>query len=105
MTVKVYVEGGGDGRDLRTRCRKGFSAFFEKAGLAGRMPRVVACGSRESAFDRFRTAFAARKAGEFVALLVDSEAPVADGTWGPGRIWQDATAGTSPAGQRTNTLT
>lgn len=83
MKVKVYVEGGGDGRDLRTRCRRGFSAFFERASLAGRMPRIVACGSRETAFDRFRTAFGARKAGEFVVLLVDSEAPVADdaGSW------------------------
>lgn len=80
MKVKVYVEGGGDGRDLRTRCRRGFSAFFEKASLAGRMPRVVACGSRETAFDKFRIAFGARKAGEFVVLLVDSEAPVAAGT-------------------------
>lgn len=80
MKVRIYVEGGGSGRDLRTRCRRGFSAFFEKASLAGRMPRIVACGSRETAFDKFRIAFGARKAGEFVVLLVDSEAPVADGT-------------------------
>ncbi len=84
MKVKIYVEGGGDGRDLRTRCRMGFGSFFEKANLAGRMPRVIACGGRKTAFDKFRTAFGARKAEEFIVLLVDSEDPVADGA-GP---WQ-----------------
>ena len=48
------------------------------------MPGVVACGSRAATFDRFLTAFGARKAGEFVVLLVDSEAPVAGGA-GPWR--------------------
>ena len=83
MKVKVYVEGGGDGKDLRTRCRKGFSSFFEKATLAGRMPKVVACGGRDAAFDKFRTALEARKADEFIVLLVDSEGPLADdaGPW------------------------
>ncbi len=78
MKVKIYVEGGGDGKDLRTRCRRGFSSFFEKANLAGRMPRVIACGGRKTAFDKFRTAFGAKKADEFIVLLVDSEGPVAD---------------------------
>lgn len=84
MKVKIYVEGGGDGKDLRTRCRKGFSSFFENANLAGRMPRVVACGDRETAFDKFHTAFGARKTEEFIVLLVDSEGPVVAGV-GP---WQ-----------------
>ena len=83
MKVKVYVEGGGDSKDLRARCRRGFSSFFEKAGLAGRMPRIIACGGRGSAFDRFRTALGARRDDEFIVLLVDSEGPVAEGsgTW------------------------
>ena len=84
MKIKIYVEGGGDGRDRRTRCRMGFRSFLEKANLAGRMPRVIACGGRKAAFDKFRTAFGARKAEEFNVLLVDSEDPVADGA-GP---WQ-----------------
>ena len=84
MKVKVHVEGGGDGKALRTKCRRGFRSFFEKANLAGRMPRVIACGGRAGAFDRFRTALRARKAHEFIVLLVDSEAPVAPGS-GP---WQ-----------------
>lgn len=83
MKVKVYVEGGGDGKDLRTRCRMGFSCFFENANLAGRMPRVIACGDRGTAYDRFCTALRAKGVNEFIVLLVDSEYPIADstGTW------------------------
>ena len=80
MKVKVYVEGGGDGKSLRTRCREGFSSFFAKANLAGRMPRIIACGSRTSAFSKFCTALGSRNAEEFIVLLVDSENPVADGS-------------------------
>ena len=77
MVARVYVEGGGDSNHLRTLCRKGFSDFFRKAGLEGRMPRVVACGSRNEAYNDFVTAH--RKAGGDVypVLLVDSEAAVA----------------------------
>ena len=80
MKVKVYVEGGGDGKSLRTKCREGFSSFFAKANFAGRMPQIIACGGRKSAFDKFRTAWESRKAEEFIILLVDSENPVADGS-------------------------
>ena len=80
MKVKFYVEGGGDGKSLKTKCREGFSSFFAKANLAGRMPQVIACGGRETAFDRFCTALGSRKAEEFIVLLVDSEDPVAEGS-------------------------
>ena len=80
MKLKVYVEGGGEGKSLRTRCRQGFSSFFEKANPAGRMPKIIACGSKTSAFDKFCTALESKKAEEFIVLLVDSEAPVADGS-------------------------
>ena len=80
MKVKVYVEGGGDGKDLRTKCRRGFSTFFEKANLARRMPKIIACGGRESAFEKFQTALRSGNADEFIVLLVDSEAPVANGS-------------------------
>jgi len=71
--VKLYVEGGGDSNVLKTACREGFSEFLSKAGLKGKMPRIVACGSRGNAFDSFRTAI---NSGEDALLLVDSEAPV-----------------------------
>ena len=79
MNVKIYVEGGGDTNALRTRCRQGFSEFFAKAGLRGRMPRIVASGGRRQAFDDFDTALRKAGAEDFIVLLVDAEAPVAPG--------------------------
>ena len=79
MNVKVYVEGGGEGRELKAKCRRGFSTFFRKANLAGRMPRVIACGSRRKTFDNGRAALAKAADNDFIVLLVDSEAPVAMG--------------------------
>lgn len=82
MSVTVYIEGGGNGKELRTRCRQGFSEFFRKAGLAGRMPKLVACGAREKAYDRFCSALG-RSDEIFIVLLVDSEGPVTEnaGPW------------------------
>lgn len=72
--VKLYVEGGGDSASLKSECRRGFSEFLRKAGLEGRLPRIVACGSRENAFDSFCTAV---QNNEDAFLLVDSEHTVA----------------------------
>ena len=81
MRVKVYVEGGGEGQALRTRCRHGFSQFFERAGLSGRMPAIVACGSRNDAFESYCTALASAGQNDFPVLLVDSESAVAQEPW------------------------
>ena len=83
VSVKIYVEGGGDRRELKTRCRRGFAAFFQKAALEGRMPKVFPCGSRRKTFDRFCTAFAKATDNDLIVLLVDSEAPVGQdaGPW------------------------
>jgi Domain of unknown function (DUF4276) len=79
VKVKIFVEGGGDhNKTLATHCRKGFSKFFEKAGLENRMPRVVACGGRSRAYDSFRTSHENAGPDDFPILLVDSEAPVAE---------------------------
>ncbi|NNM68358.1 MAG: DUF4276 family protein [Gallionella sp.] len=72
--VKLYVEGGGDATALKTACREGFAEFLKKAGLTGHMPRIVACGGRNDAYDSFCTAI---KNGEPAMLLVDSEEAVA----------------------------
>lgn len=72
--LKLYVEGGGDSKTLRTACRRGFAEFLRKAGFVGRMPRIVACGGRRHAYDDFCTAI---RNGESAMLLVDSETPVA----------------------------
>ena len=47
------------------------SKFIEKAGLAGVMPDIKACGSRETTFDRFMTRAETGKGT--ILLLVDSE--------------------------------
>ncbi len=75
--ITLYVEGGGSGAhsgSLQAALRQGFSDFFSKTALGTqRRPKVVACGGREQAFDRFKTALSA---GENALLLVDSEDPV-----------------------------
>ena len=77
MKVKIYVEGGGDhNKALQTQCRRGFSKFFERAGLKNRMPSVVACGGRRHAYDSFRTSHENGGNDRLPILLVDSEAPV-----------------------------
>ena len=73
VEVKIYVEGGGDYRALRTQCRKGFREFFEKAGLVGRMPHIVACGGRTSTYEDFCIALANTEGNQVIILLVDSE--------------------------------
>ncbi len=78
MSAKIYIEGGGDSKDLHIRCRKGFGKLLEKCNFAGRMPRLVACGGRDNAYDRFLTAHANASAGDYVAMIVDSEDPVAN---------------------------
>ncbi|PID78127.1 MAG: hypothetical protein CSB21_02180 [Deltaproteobacteria bacterium] len=73
--MKLYVEGGGDSKGLKIACRKGFSEFLKKvASLKGKMPRIVACGSRQNAYKSYCMAI---QSGEDALVLVDSEAPVA----------------------------
>lgn len=78
MKIKIYIEGGGQTKGLKTKCREGFSAFFKKAGLP-KMPTVRACGSRNQAYDDFCTAVKIAEADTLPLLLVDSEAIVANG--------------------------
>ena len=74
MNVWIYVEGGGtQNKALGTRCRQGFSQFFQKAGLN---PRIVECGGRSRAYDRFCTFVRNARTDDFPLLLVDSEGPV-----------------------------
>ena len=77
MSAHLYIEGA-ESKEDQIRCREGFRKLLEKAGFAGRMPRLSACGGRDSAFGDFQTAHAKAKSGHFVAMLVDSEDPVTD---------------------------
>ncbi len=73
VKMHLYVEGGGDSKQLHTTCRQGFSEFLLKAGLKGHMPRIVACGGRRNAYEDFCTAVTQ---GHSAMLLIDSEDPV-----------------------------
>ncbi|SEO46388.1 MULTISPECIES: DUF4276 family protein [Pseudomonas] len=68
--MRLYVEGGGESAALNTACREGFSKFLQKAKRAGRMPRIIACGSRRNAYESFCIAI---RNGQAAMLLVDSE--------------------------------
>jgi hypothetical protein len=70
VSIYLYVEGGGDHAYLITRCREGFRKFLENAGFKGRMPRIVACGSRAKAVGKFKCAL---ENGDEAFLLIDSE--------------------------------
>jgi len=73
VSVRLYVEGGGDhNKALQTECRRGFSEFIKNAGFEGRMPRIVACGGKRQTYERFKTAHQDSETGS-VLLLVDSE--------------------------------
>ena len=74
----IYIEGGGDSKELHTRCRKGFRKLLENCGFTGYMPRLVACGGRDSAFDDFKIAHANKSNSDYVAMLIDSEDPLKD---------------------------
>ena len=83
MSAILYLEGGSIGpssKELKIRCREGFRKLLEKCGYKqqNRMPRLVACGSRGSAFDDFKTTIRASPPGVYIALWIDSEHPMQD---------------------------
>jgi hypothetical protein len=75
VVLSLFVEGGGDTNKLAIDCKRGFRIFLEKSGLKGKMPRIVAGGTRAQAYDKFCTAL---KTGQRALLLVDSEAAVSE---------------------------
>ena len=75
---KLCIEGGGNTRGAQAPCREAFRELLVKAGFSSRSLQVAACGSRNNALKEFRIALSKAKSGDFVALLVDSEAPIAD---------------------------
>lgn len=78
VKVTIYLEGGGnDSKELKTRCREGFSELFEKFELP-RRPALVACGGRDEAFKRFGIAHSRSNAQDSALLLIDSEDPMSD---------------------------
>ncbi|MFH1028181.1 MAG: DUF4276 family protein [Pseudomonadota bacterium] len=78
MKKVIYLEGGGDSKELHTRCREGFRKLLEKCGYEGKMPRLVACGGRGAAFADFQSAHESRAPEDFIAMMIDSEKPLDD---------------------------
>ena len=76
VTATLYIEGGGEGKDLRARFREGWKKFFGSAGVGGRT-KIVRGAGRKQTFDRFATAVSDSAPGTVPFLLVDSEGPVA----------------------------
>jgi hypothetical protein len=73
VKVKLYIEGGGESQLQDQMFRRAWRAFFEKAGLKGRMPTPFRGSSRQKTFDAYQTAVRTRKTDELPLLLVDSE--------------------------------
>jgi len=71
VKVTIYVEGGGDSKELQSRCREGFRKLIEKTKVT-RNPAIVACGGRDQTFKKFRIAASTAISG-YPLLLVDSE--------------------------------
>lgn len=72
MVGRLYVEGGGDSKALHSKCREGFRKLLLRAGCRDRMPRIVACGGRQAAFETFARTIE----GSEATLLVDAEGPM-----------------------------
>jgi hypothetical protein len=82
--IRLYIEGGGDGKNTKALIREGFTGFLKalveiayskKIGW-----KIIMCGSRNDAFRDFKTALKANP-DAFNVLLVDSEAPVIEPPW------------------------
>lgn len=83
MSASIYLEGGGDSKELHIRCREGFRKLLENCGFQGRLPRLTACGGRAATFGDFQTGHASTGDSDYVAMLIDSEEPLDDleATW------------------------
>ena len=82
--IRLYVEGGGDGKDTKARMRQGFHTFLQKIVDRARSQRVkwqiIACGPRTKAFSAFEMALATHPEA-YNLLLVDAEGPAHTPPW------------------------
>jgi hypothetical protein len=81
MRLKIYIEGGGQGKDQRSQLRLGMSEFFGEvrrraADECGMKIDIVFCGARSEAYKMFKAALSQSQNGDKIFLLVDSESPV-----------------------------
>lgn len=82
--LRIYVEGGGDSRRQKATLRTGFQEFLKPLRDAARARRVrwhvILCGSRQAAYDDYRTALRVHP-DSINLLLVDAEGPVVHVPW------------------------
>lgn len=76
MSACIFIEGGGDSKDLKRRCREGFNKLLVKCGFDGKMPRLIACGGRDAVFDKYQIGLAQKGSNDYVAMWIDSEEPM-----------------------------
>ena len=84
--IRIYIEGGGDGKDTKALIRQGFSQFLKLLVEIAKNQKIkwniTICGSRNNAFRDFRNALKSHPTA-FNVLLVDAEARVtAQSPWG-----------------------
>ena len=82
--IRIYFEGGGDSKDTKIQMREGLSTFLKDLVSLARSRRIkwqiIVCGSRNDAYDSFKTALKAHSTA-FNILLVDSEGPITQEPW------------------------
>jgi hypothetical protein len=79
VSVRIYVEGGGEQGSTKSDCRQAFRSFFGKL-IPMRSFSVIASGSRIDAFHNFCAALE-RHPDDYIVLLVDSEEAVTSPPW------------------------
>lgn len=77
--IAIYLEGGGTGAGSKALLRRGMGEFLQGVRNLARAKRlhwkIVACGGRDQAFDRFRNSIVNGDASVSL-LLVDAEGPL-----------------------------
>ena len=79
VSVKIFIEGGGDYEETKAALRRGFGKLFEKIVPHGRRPRIAVCGGRDQTFKDFRNAPRQTSFYNRFLLIVDSEGPINPG--------------------------
>ena len=79
MIARICVEGGGPPNTrVNAQCRDEFANLLVNCGFARDDFEIIASGGRGDAWNNFQDAHADANGAYYVALLIDSERPVAD---------------------------
>ena len=82
--IRIYIEGGGDGRNTRGLLREGFNKFLQELNQLARSRKIkwniIICDSRNNTFSQFKSALKEHP-DAFNVLLVDAEASVKKAPW------------------------